>query len=473
MRKFFYKYFFLSLIAVSLIDSCNFLEVEKIGKSDIETYFSEVTALEPAIYGVYNSAFSFYDRFFILYSESASDEIDIVNTASEWMNFHNFTSTSNDESTAVGYLWKYGYSIINNCSQIIEHCPQLLKKFPENEKLIKNVLGQAYFMRALLHFDLCRVYGHNYTYTTDASHLGIAVLQHIPGLTEAIMRSTVKQTYQAVLDDLERAKKSFIDQKKNRYLASADACDALLARLYLYMGEYEKAIDCVDQIIDKYPLTPAEDYVQMFTKADSNSTEVIFSLNGLEQSTSLYKFFFYESPQARPSDNVTGLFKDNADIRKTLFTYNLNGKSYVNICMKYTCTDEVTDEIYRYYNPILFRSSELYLIRAEANNHLDHSKLAKDDIKALEARACGKLASDIILGEDIDAEIENERVKELCFEGHRFFDLTRNHKDIIRSKRTTSSVRTLDYPDYRMILQIPYVELDANSVMQNNPTSNE
>lgn len=49
-------------VVATLSASCGFLEVEQVGKSDIDTYFSEVSALQPALNGCYHLLYSFYDR---------------------------------------------------------------------------------------------------------------------------------------------------------------------------------------------------------------------------------------------------------------------------------------------------------------------------------------------------------------------------------------------------------------------------
>jgi hypothetical protein len=65
-------------------------------------------------------------------------------------------------------------------------------------------------------------------------------------------------------------------------------------------------------------------------------------------------------------------------------------------------------------------------------------------------------------------QIKLERQRELCFEGHRFFDLARWGDDVVRSASTNSSMKTLNYPDYRYVLPIPQVEMDANEAMEQN-----
>lgn len=93
-------------VVATLSASCDFLEVEQVGKSDIDTYFSEVSALQPALNGCYHLLYSFYDREMLAYPEVAGDLVDLSSNNATWTNQYNFISTYLEETTAVGYIWK-------------------------------------------------------------------------------------------------------------------------------------------------------------------------------------------------------------------------------------------------------------------------------------------------------------------------------------------------------------------------------
>ena len=464
------------IVSLSLLmanTSCSFLEVERIGKSDIQTYFSEVTALEPAMNGIYNLMFSFYDRYHILYSEICADALILsASSGGTWVDYQNFVATSNYETSAVGYIWKSGYEIINNANQVIHWAPVLKESYPHDVEMIDNVTASAYFVRALIHFDLCRVYGQNYTYTDNAGHLGVAIRDKIPSLSETIARSTVKQCYQQCLDDINMALQTYSNCAYDAFRPTPLACKALLARIYLYMNDMTNAEKYASEVIAQKNLTPRNEYLEMFCDPQEVGEEAIYRLNGFDQTNSLNSMFDYLSPDARPASGLLAKFADD-DIRKQLFSYSYSGTDYPNVMLKYTCTADVKSDEDRYYNLSVFRLSEMYLIRAEARCALGILDGAESDLKALIARATGRNVSEIDLAwstaNELDSLINEERQKELCFEGHRFFDIARRHEDLIRDGSTTSTVSRLEYPDNRFVLQIPYVEIDANHDMQQNP----
>ncbi len=467
------EHILISTVSLFCTASCNFLQVENIGKSTIDSYFAEITALDPALNGVYNLTYDFIDKYYIAYEEVAGDEIILSPTVSEWQKCQDYALNSSDDATVLGYIWRNGYEVINNANEIIKYAPKLRDEFPDKYVTTDNALAQAYFIRALMHLFLCNVYGQNYTFSADASHLGVINMNHIPSLSEKIVRTSCAEVYAQIISDLNSALATFPAAKSynSQYMASPAACHALLARVYLYMNDYGNAVKEASLAIAAKDLVAQSSYRAMFTTRVPAADESYLRINGMKQGKSLRSLFYYLEPKARPSARVKDLLQDD-DIRKSLFTYK---EGQTDIVCKYNCEDDdVVDNIY--YSPIILRASEMYLIRAEANCALGHLNEAADDIKALQGRArgIGKDAVSLIYSgkEELDLIIENERIKELCFEGHRFTDIARRHKDVIRTSDSSASVKALTYPDYRFILQIPAVEMEANHDMQQNPTNN-
>ena len=470
--------YILLVSAISLCtSSCHFLEVEKIGKSDIETYFSDISSLEPAMNGLYSLTFSLYDKYIIPYAEIAADNVVVSkDKGGVWIDYQNFATDLTYETSAVGMIWKNGYNIINNANEILYYAPKLLQENPGSSDLIHNVIGGAYFIRALMHFNLCLVYSQNYTFTSDASHLGVALRDRIPSLSETVRRVSAKDTYSLILSDLDAALASFSNCNYSAEYATPLACKALQARVFLYMNDWENAVAAASEVISQKGLEKKEQYEKMFCDPAFLSDEIVFRLNGKSQSATMYGFCQYDAPALRPADKVLSLFGGSDDVRGSMFSWDKSGTVYDKIIRKYAVTASVTSDEERFSNLNIFRTSEMYLIRAEANCNLGKTSDAADDIKTLESRALGINKSAVNLSfkdkEELSGIIARERQKELSFEGTRLFDITRRHESLVRDESSTATVRELSYPDYRFILQIPRVEVEANTAMQQNPTSN-
>jgi hypothetical protein len=118
----------------------------------------------------------------------------------------------------------------------------------------------------------------------------------------------------------------------------------------------------------------------------------------------------------------------------------------------------------------------MYLNRAEAYLNKGQISEAISDLKKIISRATGKAISEISITEDVESlreEINHERAKELAFEGHRLYDITRRKNDLVREFSTNSIVQEISYPSDLFVLPIPQKELDANTNIAPNPTVNE
>lgn len=471
------------LLLVPLLASCHFLEVEKTGKTSIKNFYSDIYALDAAVNGIYGLTYKFYDNYMVLYPEVAGDLVRLQATTSEWRQQFDYISDESDETSAVGYIWKNGYEIIANANEVIQYGSSVSDRFPQQTASVRNYIAQAYFIRALIHLDLSLVYGQTYTYSADGSHLGTAVMTSIPDVKSKIARSSAAVTYKRILDDLRTASDMFADGwTKGCYYASPAACKALMARVYLYMGNYSEAKKCASEVIADYglSLTPRSDYVAMFC-ARKEGPEAIFRLNGLSGGSKLGSMFDYNTPSMNPSSKLMDIFSSDehvwtgTDVRSELLSYKSSGGGeFSGVCMKFTDTEDI-DDTQKRYDPFVLRLSEMYLIRAEAACHDGDIETVVSDIATLEARARGVKASEINVvysdAEELDRIIRRERVKELFLEGHRLFDLTRRHETLSRDAACGSSVLSMTYPDDRFVLPIPLVELDANEAMQPNPVN--
>ncbi len=456
------------VMSLATLSSCSFLEVEELGKSDTDTFFSELLGLRTARIGLYNITYDFYDQYLCKYAEVAGDNLQsvVVGTGSEMYNEFNFASTSDSETSSAGYIWKRGYAIITNANTILSYTGDLKTAYPNDVDEIRRIEAEAYFLRALAHFDLVRCYAQPYGYTEDASHLGVPIADHLLGTDELIARSSVKKVYEQIVKDLNTAHDILGDAAPSdaNYI-SGMACNALLARVYLYMQNYALAEEYADKVIPLLTLTPQGAYAAMFT-GEEIGEEAIFRLTGYYAGHSLKTFYNYESAIFVPTSDFENLFRPD-DVRRTL----LYAPDQSLACMKYyDLSSLVPDE--QFYHITVLRGSEMYLIRAEARCKQNNLEDAAADLQKIQARALGLSESSIEISyntaDDLMELIKEERRKEFFAEGHRFFDLARWGDDIVRPDDTNSAMKRLEYPDYRYALPITRVEMDANSAMVQN-----
>lgn len=213
-----------------------------------------------------------------------------TNNFSQYMSYKH-TATNNHLPS----VWKNGYKIIAQSTNII-------KMISEGEsKEINQKLGEAYFMRGMMYFYLCRIFGRPY-YQEPDKNLGVPIVE-VPNDLDNLQlpdRATVKQVYEQVVADLRKAESLMTIYKSPIYI-SKYAAQALLAKVYAYMsGTYENPnleySDSIfyyaNKVIEEGPFEMLSRQNLMkyneFAPDDRSQTETIFAIKRLDSEISNY-----------------------------------------------------------------------------------------------------------------------------------------------------------------------------------------
>ena len=466
-----------ALLAILLTAGCNdFLHVRNFGKNDIPKHFSDMDGLRSALTGCYRVFYDFYDSEYLLYPEVAADMVNLTATSRRMMDQFNYTSEPDQETGSVGHIWTLGMSALANINLLLKYAPNLKGYSSAQDAEINRIIAQGLYLRAAIHLFMCNCYGQPYNYT-GSPHWGVPNLTFLPEVDQSVLRDDVSGIYKRVTDDLTEALHLFgaANRPDNVYYVSGLACKALLARVYLYMEDWEAARDMAGEVIatPSMGLTSRSDYVDMFIGA-APGAEAIFRTNGIQiSSRTARSFYLAGNENAVTAQKVVATFYDPFDIRHTLITPDSVAKYNLSEAQQ-----GIIDEGARAYAPFVSRLSEMFLIRAEAQCQLNRPELAIPDLQAIIGRAVGLVASEVHLGtltKDMAlALVERERILELGYEGHRLFDLLRWKRNVVRDASTTSTYPslTIPYPNDLFILPIPQREIDSNPAIQPNPTVN-
>lgn len=484
MKKSTYFLLLFTVVSSTIVSCKKFLEREPFNTTGKNTLFETIAGARIAINGAYNRMLFYYREDFAMYGEVTSDNV-IRNAKAETMiDQFNFESSIADDALAVGDIWLNAYAALNNVNNILEALPALKTKFPSGANTLDSISGQALALRALCHFDLCRVYAQSYGFTNDASHMGIPIVLKTPSPGQLLPRNTVKQVYDQVITDLTNSL-PLLQQHANATTQTGmtyQAALALLSRVYLYKGDWEQTIKYANMVIgdNRYVLVNAADYQSIFIARNpvgqaGQKVEMIFQLTnaGLENSpTGVFNIFSdVTAAEYSASSFLRGLF-DPTDIRLTsMFSVPNSGGNSGKFMTKKYGNGTVTA-----VNPPaiqIIRLSEVYLNRAEALWNLQRYAEAADDIKLIAQRAQPNKSVTIdATGPALEKTIELERNRELCFENHRFFDLGRRKVRMLRGADCNANTCLLTYPNDKFILPIPSRETQANTALIQNPGFN-
>lgn len=174
----------------------------------------------------------------------------------------------NDGLKNVGTLWMIAYKIIYMSNTVIE---TLDESVPENKQL----LGEAYFMRGLMHLHMVTLFAKPYSLGRD--NLGVPL--RTSTASSVTVRNPVGEVYDQIVADLRKAADLMGKSRGNAGYPSHDAALGLLSRVYLYMEDWDKCIQTVDEALNgAAPATKLDaDFANYFINAKT-STETLFCI---------------------------------------------------------------------------------------------------------------------------------------------------------------------------------------------------
>lgn len=143
-----------------------------------------------------------------------------------------FAQGSNDSFYANCYEQIYTYNvIINNIMNVPDGT--------DADK--KNLKAEALVHRAFAYFKLLNTYAVHYNKATAATDYGVPIVLS-EDINNSYIRNSVAQGYELIINDLSGTVKDLKENTKNPFHPNKSAGYALLARIYLYMGEYDLAL---------------------------------------------------------------------------------------------------------------------------------------------------------------------------------------------------------------------------------------
>lgn len=394
-----------------------------------------------------------------------------------------FTSAQYDISD----IWRYNYECINNCSNIINNIDKIVGNNDEEKSKLKMIKGEAYLMRAICYHTLVLRYAKDYEPQTAANELGLPIVTEVDPDNKP-SRSTLAETYTFIKNDIKEARTylTTVGSANSIYL-TADAIDALEARVDLYMHNFAEAITLSQKIINKYPLiTDKASFANMWLKDEGS--EIIFkTFSSVDERTNEYNTYLaYNTatssfqPDFIPTKWVIDLYNSN-DIRKDVYFLNeeVNCNDIIDkvyMLKKYPGNPDLKkrDEDYFQMHKI-FRSAEAYLIAAESAFKDNKATEALGYLNSLRTKR-GDLALNAS-GDALLTAIKNEWIKEFIGENTRLNDLKRWHEGFQRHDSQASEVVQkgplfdtfkADVTNMKFIWEIPANDLKANTNIKPN-----
>jgi starch-binding outer membrane protein, SusD/RagB family len=373
-----------------------------------------------------------------------------------------------DAALAMNPVWTVSYRLIRSCSFVIENID---KYSDENPLKAKNLKGQAYALRAMLHFRLTNIFAQPYNFSSGGSHQGIPYVK-TSDITDPIVRVTVNEVYNEIVDDFTKAIELLPETVTDVRVMNRYAAKALLARAYLFKDDFANAKILATEIANRVPLmTTASGYPDdMFKYKSFSETETLFQLTPIKFGNSTFLGALLTGPYEmyKATDDIADILLENpADVRTAWVVGNAGEwtvrKFPADVAPEVPGIDPIEGA---YYHPVI-RTSEMFLTVAEAAAKTNDETTARTFLNALRNRADPGAAPVGASGTALLDSIYKERRKELSFEGLRMFDLLRMKKDVTRNDAVPGYPKVLSYPNNKAIAPIPAYDVNLAGVPQN------
>jgi hypothetical protein len=439
-----YKLIMVILAVVSMLfqTSCELLDPKPTYAITSVDAIKDQNGVNKAIIGCYSALqySTYYGRNYVVMGDISTNNLIWTGTSPDYNQINNNSILA--DNLIVRDIWSTIYDAINRVNNVIVKLPDISMSQVSRD----NAYGECYFLRALSHYNLVRLWGAVPIKT-------IPTTGDLAGLQ--VPRDPVDVVYKQVISDLTEAVTKLPDENVIGR-ATKSAAKALLAKVYLNRynvlkdaSDLDKAIDFSTQLISSPEFSLVNDYNNLFNP--EANTESIFEITFNAQDPNTFAVYYFTKLLAgryefAPTDTLIHSFEPN-DLRKAAsIAFDGAGSPY-----GYKYRDMVTssDRVY------LFRLAEMYLIRDEANTYKQASITdIQADINRIRARA-GLAETDANTYPGLLLAIEKERQHEFAFEGQRWFDLTRTDRAIWVLPNITSKNQYL-FP-------IPQSELQTNT----------
>ena len=475
----YYKILISSLFIFMMLSCKKIINTEETDLIAGETALKTVGYCEQAIIGAYAATGVEMDY---LLNATFADEVKVAE-------FYNAGTTHEWQygSTDVGLRDNYtattpNYRVVDRVNRVLAALPAADSTKTGDESLRSRLKGEALYLRAFAHFELYRFYCANY----DPDGLAMPYMETVSNDPQA--RIKMGPYFAKINSDIAQAKALLPNNLTDINRATKLAASALQARVALYMRDWTNAETYATEYINGVPLATMANFPGIWT--DANTAEQAFRLVRTSsfggRIGSLWRGTSANASNIgvvtwRPSDKIWTAYDQVNDIRfasyfkdEPILTAAGRGSRLIQ---KYAGTGYGTPNE-NVANAKVFRTGEMYLIRAEARAELNKytgANSAESDINTLRtARITGYVDVTFASKQEAIDAVLSERFKELAYEGHRFWDLRRRSLPVSRlaSDAPTTNAQTLPAGNFRFLLPIPQPEILANNLMVQNPGYN-
>lgn len=471
-------YIFISAVLFFTVACNNLLDRDPLGRLDADAFFKTASDAIQAVNAAYEPLMltNENNNFYWVFGTVASDEA-LAGGDGSRAGIVEIDAFSHSPATQeLNDFWKLNYKGIVQANTVVEKTPLI----DADETLKNRIIGEALFLRAYYHFLLTQVFG------------DVPLITEIQAPDEVLVPRAPKATVlaQVAVDALQAASTlptSYSGADVGR--VTKGAALALAAKAYLYLEDYESVVSTIADIKNLGVYALQDDYTNNFKENTQNNSESVWEIQHanleLGVGNSLNQWWTSKKVPdgygfAEVSMEFVAAFEPNDPRLK--FTVARHNEPYFGYIYKASFsstgasprkflqdTSEVTQKADGDINYTAIRYAEVLLWEAEALAELGRTSEALAPLEEVRARARAQSVDTLNAlpvitttnQQELIDLIRHERLVELGFEMHRFFDLVRwgIAADLLEGF----------IPGKHEVFPIPQTELDLNPNLTQNP----
>lgn len=470
------------LLAASILgtSSCDdYLDIKPKGFTIPELYEDYALLMEyQSIYTMSNSGMT----------NLLSDDIQLGDKSDD--NSTRYASQSVEEQNAYSFVsgqiypkgttdrnWTGHYSNIYTLNVVINN---VLKSKGGTEEKRQLLRSEALFRRAYEYFNLVNIYGKHYAASSANKDYGVPIILDEDINQGKPTRQSVAKVYDQIFMDLNEAEKHLPVKARRMFYPSKSAVHFLKARAYLYMAEYEKALQEANEVLKEnsslinfndYTIIPNLTWGRCVLK--SNAQEVFPENEKCPENVLIYFNTNSDYASILLSKETTDLYSKDLAVGATdqRFTFNFAKDRFNRGKKPVLCPGKTIYCSFINYNVSGFRTAEMILTAAECEARVGDKDRAMSLVNQLRDKRIEKNVH--LTAQDKEQALRyvlDERRREFALiSNFRLFDLKRLNMDDRFKKDVTHTADgqqwTLPANDNRYILPIPNTVLDFNPEM--------
>ncbi|KAA2243231.1 RagB/SusD family nutrient uptake outer membrane protein [Chitinophaga agrisoli] len=454
-----------------------------------EALYKDEAGIKAGVVGLYRQLLDLKRSDYVIVGMVGTDEakttLFVPTWGTYWQNFcavNTYSQLMTSQNDVIQWFWVICYRGINNANTAIRYIPGAAA--PD---AVKNQgLGEAKFMRGLFYFYLVQLYGGVPLPTEEKSE--------VSDQKGGLPRSTPEQVYELIEKDLEFAAANLKSKGGNGTqvgAATKEAAMALLGKVYLTEKKYDKAKAALEPLLAASNVKLMDNYADLYVETNENNIESLFEVQFSNENNNTsnlannlgswqvndlalpgggghviiptdYYFNSFEAGDKRKAASFRWEFFDKDGNPVDYSWWSDVGKPHMK---KFDITKGISvSGSYSSRNLYYLRLADAILMYAEAENELGGTAVALQQLNRIRTRA-GLDNYEIVHGapsqDQLRKEIMVERMRELGFEGWRWFDLKRTGT-LLQAVKDYNPDGAPNIQEKHLLYPIPTWEFDNN-----------